>query len=188
MRSGISPRVFAMILAGAILVSALSALLLTGSSGGALLSWLKGQQKGGSAFDLWHGKPAPNLTIGAWDGRTLQLTDFRGRPVILDFWASWSPPSRANLILLNRFAQAHPEVAVIGIAAEPPATARAFAEPLGITYPLGSVAPERPPPFDQIIAVPTTFLIDASGLIVTVVGGYLDQALLDRWLLPPPGA
>lgn len=177
-----------MLIAGAILVSALSAFLLTGSSGGQLLRWLKGQQKGGSAFDLWHGQPAPDLTLTLWDQRVIQLQALRGQPVVLEFWTSWSPPCRANLQALDQLARARPDITFLGIAVEDPATARPFAESLGLTFPQGSMSATPPPPFDQIIAVPTTFFVDASGLIIHVSGGYLDPAALDRLFRPPPGA
>lgn len=176
-----------MLVAGALLVSALSALLLTGASGSRMLGWLKGQQKGGSAFDLWHGKPAPDLTLGLWDAPPQQLAQLRGRPVVLAFWASWSPPSRDLLQVLNQWAAARPEVAVLAIAAEDPEPARAFAAPLGVTFPLASIAADPPPPFDQIIAVPTTFFLDGEGTIVYVEGGTPDPGLLDRVLRPRPG-
>ncbi len=186
--SSLSPRVFAMIVAAALLVSALATLLLTGTSGGTLLRWLKGQQKGGSAFDLWHGQPAPDLTIDAWTGTPTTLCQLRGRPVVLAFWASWSPPSRDLLAVLNRWAAARPEVAIFGIAAEDPPAARAYADPMHLTVPLASIADAPPPPFDQIIALPTTFFINADGLIVHVEGGPLDPGLLERVLGPRPDA
>lgn len=186
--SGFSSRIFAIIIAGALLVSALSALLLTGTSGGALLRWLKGQQKGGSAFDLWHGKPAPELVIGTWDGAPSALSQLRGRPVVLAFWASWSPPSRELLTVLNGWVAARPDVALFGIAAEDPSTARAYAEPMRLAVSLASIAETPPPPFDQIIALPTTFFLDADGIIVHVVGGPLDDGLLNRLLPPRPDA
>jgi thiol-disulfide isomerase/thioredoxin len=112
-RPGTSSRVFAMIIAGAVLLSAGSALLLTGPSGDSFLRWLKGQQKGGSAFDLWHGQPAPELLVVPWQGHPLQLSELRGRPVVLAFWASWSPLSHSLLRTLNEWAAARPDVAVL---------------------------------------------------------------------------
>lgn len=187
-RPGTSSRVFAMIIAGAVLISACATLLLTGNAGGQFLRWLKGQQKGGSAFDLWHGQPAPELLVVPWQGDPIQLSALRGRPVVLAFWASWSPLSRSLLVTLNEWAAARPDAVVLAIAAEEPDPARAFASPLGVTIHLGSIAASPPPPFDQIIAVPTTFLLDASGLIVHVEGGPLTADQLDRWLPPSPDA
>ena len=187
-RPGSSSRVFALIIAGAVLLSAGSAFLLTGTSGDQLLRWLKGQQKGGSAFDLWHGQPAPELLVVPWQGHPFQLTERRGRPVVLAFWASWSPLSRSLLVTLNEWAATRPEVTVLGIAAEEPDAARAFASPLGLAISLGSISASPPPPVDQIIAVPTTFFLDARGVIVHVEGGPLTAAQLERWLPPSPDA
>lgn len=179
---------FALIIAGAVLLSACSAFLLTGTSGIQLLRWLKGQQKGGSAFDLWHGRPAPELLLLPWRGEPNQLSALRGRPVVLAFWTSWSPLSRTLLVTLNEWAAARPDVTVLGIAAEEPDAARAFASPLGLAISLGSISASPPPPFDQIIAVPTTFFLDASGVIVHVEGGALTADQLERWLPPSPDA
>ncbi|HET6277154.1 MAG TPA: redoxin domain-containing protein [Candidatus Polarisedimenticolia bacterium] len=62
------------------------------------------------------GEPAPAFTATDLQGRTVRLDDLRGRPVLLDFWASWCPPCRASAITLKRFAdQFGDRLAIIGI-------------------------------------------------------------------------
>ena len=168
----------------ALAFSWVAALGLTGASGRRVLAWLKGQQKGGSAFDLWKGRPAPELDILLWDGTVQPLGALRGQRVILLFWASWSPLSRGNLELLQRWGQGRDRVAMLAVAAEDPQAARAFAGPLNLTLGLGAIAPEPPPPFDQIVALPTTFFLDETGLVVHVEGGPLTPELLDRYAGP----
>ncbi len=162
----------------AVAASALAGFLFAGPQGRGLAAWLKAQQKGGSAFDLWQGRAAPPLELTTFDGR--ELGRLAGRPVVLDVWAAWSPPSRANLALLEAWSRERPDVLVLGVARDDPAAARALAVELGITYPLAPFPASAPAPYSQIIALPTTFLIDATGRILRVTGGYLDRALLEQ--------
>jgi thiol-disulfide isomerase/thioredoxin len=71
---------------------------------------------------------APDVTLPSLAGPVFHLTGLRGRPVFLDFWATWCEPCRASLPLVERFARAHPDAPVVAIdVGEDPLTVRAFA-------------------------------------------------------------
>jgi cytochrome c biogenesis protein CcmG, thiol:disulfide interchange protein DsbE len=116
------------------------------------------------------GRAAPNFALETLDGETLTLSDYRGTPVVLNFWASWCGPCRQETPALQQFAEENPGVQVIGInQQEQPGQARDFAEEFGVTYPI---------PLDQTGAVsqgfrvnrglPVTFFISADGIIDAV--------------------
>ena len=118
------------------------------------------------------GTAAPAMEMHAIDGATLQLADFQGKVVVLNFWATWCGPCVGEIPDLVRLANEIEREGgvVIGISSEDPDTVQAFVAAEKIPYQMmtGSF---WPPPFDRINSVPTTFIIDASGRIrKTMVG------------------
>jgi thiol-disulfide isomerase/thioredoxin len=110
-------------------------------------------------------KPAPHVAYQRLDGSRFALTSEKGRPVFLDFYASWCEPCRDELPKVVAWAQAHPDVVVQPIdVGEPHAVVVAFARRLH----LGNVAMD--PAADaraafSIIGFPTIIAIDAHGRI-----------------------
>ena len=82
------------------------------------------------------GHPAPDFTLTTAAGETFKLSDLRGTPVVLNFWATWCPPCRAELPKLQAASERLTgQVAIVGVdQAEAPAKVGAFAEKLGLTY------------------------------------------------------
>jgi peroxiredoxin len=131
------------------------------------------------------GKQARDLTLKTLDGGQSSLSDYRGKVVVLNFWATWCPPCRAEL---PDFEQAHRDrqgdgLVVLGINTEEPAVVvRAFVEDIGLTFPIlldetGQVAREY-----RAAGLPMTLVIDREGLIQVRHVGYLSAAKLDEYL------
>lgn len=112
------------------------------------LVWLKSQQKGGIAFDLWAGRVSPDIAVTGPEGAT-QLSSLRGRPVVLVFHAPWIDASKAHVSAISVAIRADGDRAVLALVE------------------LDRLSPRAgdPPPYDQVLALPTTFFIDASGVI-----------------------
>ena len=135
------------------------------------------------------GKPAPEFEVNllAPASGTLQLAELRGKPVVLNFWASWCAECRVEAAVLEAFHHRHGlsgQVVVLGVAIQDtPQQAAAFAQRFGKSYLLGlddakgSIAIEY-----GIYGVPETFLIDASGVIRKKhIGGGATELLEDFW-------
>jgi peroxiredoxin len=129
---------------------------------------------------------APDFSLPGPDGRIYRLADYRGLPIILNFWATWCPPCRAEMPSMQRAHDllAGEGIAVIAINVGDDAAAIAeFLAEFPVSFPLpmdqDSMIAQRYP----IIGLPTTFVIDAEGrLAFSAVGeqAWDDPALLDQ--------
>lgn len=128
------------------------------------------------------GEPVPDFRLDTPDGRTLQLSDFRGQAVVLNFWATWCGPCRAEMPDLQAIHDAHADLGtltVIGIdEMESAESVIDFANELDLTFPM---ALDRDGELAQVyglIGLPGTFFIDADGILRARVLGQLHGDLL----------
>jgi thiol-disulfide isomerase/thioredoxin len=113
--------------------------------------------------------PAPDWTLNDLDGKSVSSADFKGKIVVVDFWATWCSPCREEIPgyieLQNKYGA--DGLVIIGVSLDRggPAKVIDFAKKFGINYPLvmgdGAVVDA----FGDISAIPTTFLIDRDGNI-----------------------
>lgn len=128
------------------------------------------------------GRAAPAFRLRAPDGSVVTLTDFRGRHVLLNFWASWCGPCRGETPALRAF---HEErgagVTVVGVnQQESRAAAAAFAEEFGVPYPIALDADGRVSAAYRVsTGLPVSFLIDPEGVVRQIHRGALGRAELD---------
>ena len=122
------------------------------------------------------GVPAPSFTARDLDGEWRRLSDYRGSVVLVNIWATWCPPCRAEMPELDRLARerAADGFFVFGVSTEDEETQRAFRdEVLRVEYPLllpdagGAPGPAEaafmPPIFTETARYPANFLIDRAG-------------------------
>ncbi len=128
--------------------------------------------------------PAPAVTAPALDGgRPITLAAFRGRPVLLNFWASWCEPCQKEMPALVAFSKEHPGLSVVGLAVnDRPAYSRRFARKVGADFPLGidrdaDVAAK----FDATIGLPMSVIIDQEGRIATTIYGPVSRTALEGY-------
>jgi cytochrome c biogenesis protein CcmG/thiol:disulfide interchange protein DsbE len=128
------------------------------------------------------GNQAPGLAIQALDGTQLQIAALRGKPVVLDFWASWCLACAEDLPVLSRASSAHPEIAFIGAAMQDTTGAmQAFEQRHPHPYPVGQVTPADSQAYG-VFAPPVTFFINAQGVVVASFAGPLDSQTINRYL------
>jgi peroxiredoxin len=125
------------------------------------------------------GRPAPRVELPGLRGGRVRLADLRGRPVVLNFWASWCPPCLAEMPEFQRVhRQLGDRVAFLGVNQRDQRAAEQLARSSGVTYPLAVDPAGRA--FDAFggLGMPTTVLIGADGTVADIFAGQLDETLL----------
>jgi thiol-disulfide isomerase/thioredoxin len=121
-------------------------------------------------------EPVPSYSVMTLDGRSVDSQDLVGQVVVVNFWATWCVPCRLEMPSLQRLHERREKdgVVVLGLSTDVGGerVVRDFLEERGITYPVGRATPEHRRVFGGIPGIPTTFLIDRSGVVRHRVVGY----------------
>ncbi len=124
------------------------------------------------------GSRAPAFVLDSPEGQRVDLTQYRGRPVILNFWATWCEPCKAEIPALQAVAQST-TAAVIGVSVADPAEAvMAFRRAVPFDYPVALDSDQAIASAYRVRNLPTTYFLDSGGTIRAAHVGALteDQA------------
>jgi cytochrome c biogenesis protein CcmG/thiol:disulfide interchange protein DsbE len=128
------------------------------------------------------GNAAPRLAIQQLDGKELLVSDLRGKPVVLDFWASWCVSCAEDLPVLSGASSSHPRVAFVGAAMQDTSgSLKAFEQRHPHPYPVGQIVDGDYQSYG-VFAPPVTVFIDAQGMVVASFSGPLDAPTIDHYL------
>lgn len=135
------------------------------------------------------GDMLPDLVLSTLDGQSRALAAYRGRPLLINLWASWCAPCVAELPTLDRARADAPGITVLGIAMDAPARVCGFldAHPVGYPILLGTLGDGSTPATDRQLGdrdelLPYSLLVDPNGRIRASHLGPLPPALLAQWL------
>ena len=116
-------------------------------------------------FKPWIGKPAPDFTVTDVTGKEHRLSDYRGKNVIINFWATYCGACRLEIphLMELRNTIGPDKLAILAISQETPELVKMFAAQQNINYALIAGPGTMPSPFDSIEYTPTNFFIDPQG-------------------------
>ncbi len=131
--------------------------------------------------------PTVDFTLKDINGNPHQLSDYRGKWVIVNYWATWCPPCLDEIPELSDFHEKHKanDAVVLGINYEEDIDVsylRKFIEEYLISYPILRGDPDGPAPLGQIYGLPSTFIISPDGKVVSRKVGGITQAQLEEFL------
>jgi len=149
---------------------------------GCLVTDCSGPQRPANVASVKPGKErhkAPDFALKDSDGKLVHLADYRGKVVLLDFWATWCGPCKIEIPWFEEFQRQHQGkgFAVIGVSMDDEGwgVVKPFLERLKVNYRILIGNDQTAQLYGGIDALPTTFLIDREGRIAAVHVGLVDR-------------
>ena len=131
---------------------------------------------------------APDFTVYTADGTAVKLSDFKGKPVVLNFWASWCGPCKSEMPAFEAaYQQLGEQIQFLMVdltdgTSETVEVASAFIAEAGYTFPVFFDTDDAANATYGVTSIPTTFFIDEEGVIVDSHTGAMDAATLQSYL------
>ncbi|MBE3569559.1 MAG: TlpA family protein disulfide reductase [Bacillales bacterium] len=141
------------------------------------------EKKGDRLPGLKIGENAPDFTLPTLKGDWVHLRERKGQKVIINFWATWCPPCKEEIPVLQTFYEQNKGlVELLAVNIDPESNVSHFAEEYGISYPIlldkdGTVNETY-----KVAAIPTTYVIDENGMIIDKHIGNLQLQQMTNWL------
>ena len=131
---------------------------------------------------------APQFKLADVNGRTVRLSNYQGKVVLINFWATWCPPCRAEMPELVRLQRVHAKegLQIIGITYPPEQRdrVRRFARSLKVNYPIILGTRELKARFSSDETLPLTVVIDRDGKVSEIISGILLREEFDEKIKP----
>lgn len=129
------------------------------------------------------GQLAPDFSLPTTDGKTMKLSDFRGKAVLLNFWATWCEPCKVEMPwfvdLQKKYAGQGLQVLGVAMDDASPADIASFAQKLGVNYPVLIGKEEVGAQYGGIDYLPSTFYIGKDGKILDHMFGLVSRSEIE---------
>jgi thiol-disulfide isomerase/thioredoxin len=135
------------------------------STGPSLEDIIKNAKTWEPSFESWYGKPAPDFTLNDIEGNKHNLSDYRGKNVLLVFWATWCPPCKIEIpyLIELRKTVSKDDLAILAISNENPSIVKKFVAQAKMNYTILLDPVVLPAPYSSIRGIPSSFFIDSEG-------------------------
>jgi peroxiredoxin len=129
-------------------------------------------------------KPAPDFTLQDANGKAVKLSDYKGKVVLLDFWATWCGPCKIEIPWFIEFQRKYKDrgFSVLGVSMDEDGwqIVKPFAEEFKMNYPVVLGNDETATAFGGVEVLPTTFIIDKEGRIVATHRGLTSKDEMEK--------
>ena len=130
------------------------------------------------------GSTAPQFTLKDINGKNVSLNDYKGKVIILDFWATWCPPRREEIpdfiALQNEYGKKGLQIIGISVDRDGIKSVKPFYENMKMNYPVLLTDGNVESNYGDIRAIPTTFIVDKKGSIAKKYIGFQPKAVFEK--------
>lgn len=128
------------------------------------------------------GTEAPDFTLKDLSGQSISLSDYRGRKVILNFWATWCPPCKVEMKDFQTFhlQKKDQDIVILAVNIDPKSNVKGYIEKMGITFQVVLDEGDEVNEQYEVFAVPTTYFINENGIIKDKYFSSMPLALLNE--------
>ena len=138
------------------------------------------------------GSKAPEFALQDLSGKTVRLSDYAGKVVVVDFWVTWCGPCRAEVPDFVRLQSKYrgQGLVILGLSLDENGEklVRDFAREYGVNYPMLLASPETARRYGGIVGIPTTFVLDRKGRITQKFIGQVEPRAFEATVQPLLGA
>jgi peroxiredoxin len=145
-----------------------------------------GNQTANVTLGINTGNRAIDFQLPALDGKTVKLSDYRGKPVLLNFWATWCGPCRGEVPFLNQINTTYSSQGLVMLAVdvgENSTTIQNFMTSLNVSLPVLMDGNTSVSKMYSLTGIPTTLMLDKDGIIrFKIIGAFPDKASIETAL------
>ena len=137
---------------------------------------------------LTQGDVAPDFTLTTLDGKKVQLSDLKGKKVIVNFWATWCPPCKAEMPHMQNFydefsKDENVEILAVNLTnGDKVESVQNFVKDYGLTFPIPMDEEGMVGQTYQAITIPTSYMIDTKGRIQNKIVGPMDENMIKEFV------
>jgi peroxiredoxin len=143
----------------------------------------RARNNAGAESNGWKGKSAPEFSLESLDGRTVHLADYRGKGVLLNFWATWCQPCKIEMPWFEELQKEYGSqgLQVVGIAMDDASKEdiAKFAKEMGVNYPILLGKESVGDAYGGVQFLPSTFFIDRDGKVVDRIFGLRSRSEIE---------
>lgn len=128
------------------------------------------------------GDRAPDFKVQTMDGKEVNLSDYKGKKVFLNFWATWCPPCKAEMPHMQAFYEEQPEdVEILAVNLEESTEKAAdFAKQYELTFPILMDADGTVAETYEVYTIPTTYVLNEDGTVHQKIVGPMDEPMMQE--------
>ncbi|MGE7941696.1 redoxin domain-containing protein [Lysinibacillus xylanilyticus] len=154
-----------------------------------------GKEMDEQKIGLKKGDTPPDFTLTSLDGDEVTLSDLRGKKVVLNFWATWCPPCKAEMPHMQKYYEQHAkednvEIIAVNLTKDERDfsadgkidTVMTFRDSFELTFPILLDQEREVSPQYNIMTIPTTYFIDSKGYIQRAISGPMDTDMLKSYV------